>query len=73
MAILQTQARFLDLVELTGWTAAVVAALEAVRPVSARPEFVADLRARLMAATTADKSLDQRGRLRPVPPSSGRS
>ena len=33
----------------------VVAALEAVRPVSARPEFVADLRARLMADTTANK------------------
>lgn len=38
--------------------ARVVAVLEAVRPVSARPEFVADLRARLMEEATANKSLD---------------
>lgn len=41
--------------------ARVIAALEAVRPVSARPEFVADLRARLMAAITASKSPDPPG------------
>jgi len=58
MPISQTQARFFDLLEWAGSTAGVVAALEAVRPVSARPEFVADLRARLMADTTADTGLD---------------
>jgi hypothetical protein len=41
--------------------ACVVAALEAVRPVSARPKFVADLRARLMAEATANKGLDPPG------------
>lgn len=36
--------------------ARVVAVLEAVQPVSARPEFVAHLRARLMAYATAIKA-----------------
>lgn len=34
----------------------VIAALEAVRPISARPEFVADLRARLIAHATANNA-----------------
>jgi hypothetical protein len=33
----------------------VIAALKALRPVSARPEFVADLRARLIADATANR------------------
>jgi len=39
-----------------GQLARVVAALEAVRPVAARPEFVADLRARLMADAIANNA-----------------
>jgi len=39
-----------------GQLARVVVALEAVRPVAARPEFVADLRARLMAEAVANAS-----------------
>lgn len=34
----------------------VIAALEAARPISARPEFVADLRARLMAYAAASNA-----------------
>lgn len=35
-----------------------IAVLEAVQPVSARPEFVADLRARLMADAHGEQRLD---------------
>ena len=40
--------------------ARVIAVLEAVRPISARPEFVADLRARLMADATANNTSTRR-------------